>query len=48
MTNTDLQDQASAKWGSFRKFIAKNPLSGFWIGVAFGAVVVAGILRAVF
>ncbi len=48
MTNTDLQDQAAVKWSGFRKFIAKNPLSGFWIGVAFGAIVVAGILRVVF
>lgn len=34
---SNIEQSASAKWGAFRKFIAANPLTGFWIGVALGA-----------
>lgn len=40
----DIRDRAEAvaqkfdeKWGSFRRFISENPLTGFWIGVGGGA-----------
>jgi hypothetical protein len=28
---------AAEKWGMWRKYIAANPLTGFWSGVALGA-----------
>jgi uncharacterized membrane protein len=30
---------AETEWGSFRRFISANPLTGFWCGAVFGAVV---------
>lgn len=32
--------EAQDQWRGFRGFIKRNPLSGFWIGAAFGATVV--------
>lgn len=32
---------AAAKWGMWRKFIAANPLTGFWSGTGLGAAIVA-------
>jgi hypothetical protein len=37
------EQAAAAKWGLFRKFIAANPLTGFWIGVGGGAGIVGSI-----
>lgn len=34
------EQAAAAKWGMFRKFIASNPLTGFWIGTGFGAAII--------
>lgn len=31
-------DKAQARWGAFRRFLAARPLSGFWTGVALGAL----------
>lgn len=45
MTGDDVKQKFDKEWGTFRRFISANPLTGFWIGVAFGTVVVAGILR---
>jgi hypothetical protein len=36
----------NAQWGAFRKWIAKHPLTGFWVGVA-GGVGVSVALRLV-
>jgi len=46
MSNTDLSAQAKAGWGKFRKFIAANPLTGFWSGVVIGAFA-AGVVKIV-
>jgi hypothetical protein len=43
----DLNAQAKAEWGKFRKWIAANPLTGFWCGVAAG-VLGGGLLRGIF
>lgn len=49
--NTEFNDgvvkvvKASAEeWGTFRGFIKRNPLTGFWGGVAFGALGIGPIL----
>ena len=41
---SDIGSKAQAEWGSFRKFIAAHPLTGFWVGVALG-IVGGGLLR---
>lgn len=46
MSNVDLNAQAKAGWGKFRKWIASNPLTGFWTGIAGGALIVAPIVHA--
>ena len=46
MTPEQIEQQAKAKWGWWRKFIAKNPLTGFWVGVGLGATVIGGIVKA--
>jgi len=38
MTGAKLKEDFDLRWGRFRRFIAANPLTGFWIGVAAGAV----------
>ena len=43
--NSPIRLQFDAKWGAFRRFIAANPLTGFWCGVIFGAFVAALFLR---
>lgn len=39
-------DDAAAKWGRWRRFIARNPLTGFWCGVVIGAVLLGWPLGA--
>lgn len=39
MNWTQAEQDAAAKWSGFRQWISKNPLSGFWAGVAGGAAV---------
>ncbi len=46
MTDWDAQKAAAeaaaeAKWGMWRQFIAKNPLTGSWISMGAGAAIVA-------
>jgi hypothetical protein len=48
MTSDDLKQKFDNDWGAFRRFIALHPLTGVWIGVAAGAVVVAPILHIIF
>lgn len=31
-------DKLKAFWAAFRKFISAHSLTGFWIGVIFGAI----------
>jgi hypothetical protein len=38
MNGSELKDVFDLRWGGFRKFIAANPLSGFWYGVAAGVI----------
>jgi hypothetical protein len=33
----ELRAKFETRWGGFRRFISRNPLTGFWIGVAAGA-----------
>lgn len=40
MNGADIKHLFDNKWGWFRKFIAANPLTGFWIGVASGSGIV--------
>lgn len=40
MDSTTLKLKFDAEWGAFRRFIAANPLTGFWTGVAAGAAAV--------
>lgn len=47
MNGTELRAKFDAEWGMFRRFIASNPLTGFWVGVALGAGVVASALKLV-
>lgn len=42
----DLNAQAKAEWGKFRQWIAANPLTGFWCGVAVGFLG-GGLLRGI-
>lgn len=37
-----LKARFETEWGAFRRYIALNPLSGFWLGVALGGAVVFG------
>ncbi len=43
MNGDELKETFETKWGGFRRFIAVNPLTGFWIG-AVGGFVVAALL----
>lgn len=45
---SNLEQQAAAKWGWFRVYISKNPLTGFWIGVVAGAAVIGAVLHHIF
>lgn len=47
MTGADLKIKFDEQWGEFRKFIAANPLTGFWAGVVSGALAGA-LLRGLF
>lgn len=38
MDLSKLHVEASKDWGVFRRFIARNPLTGWWLGVAVGGV----------
>ena len=38
-----LGSKYTTDWGIFRRFIADNPLFGFWSGVALGLVVATGL-----
>lgn len=37
-TGAELREKFDTKWGAFRRFIAANPLTGFWAGVGAGLV----------
>lgn len=39
----DIKAKFDNEWGSFRKFIAAHPLTGFWIGVVLGGALVYGV-----
>lgn len=43
MDSTQLKTLFDTKWGAFRKFIAANPLTGFWSGVI-GGFILGGLL----
>jgi len=45
MTNkvTEIVNEAGENWGTFRKWLSRNPLTGFWSGVG-GTAVVMGVL----
>ncbi len=47
MNGAELKAKFETEWGAFRKWIAANPLSGFWTGVAAG-VVGGAVLRGLF
>lgn len=47
MNGAELKEQFDTRWGAFRKFIAANPLTGFWCGVAAG-VIGGAVLRGLF
>ncbi len=47
MNGTELKAKFDSEWGTFRKFIAANPLTGFWIGVGVG-LVGGAIIRGLF
>lgn len=38
----NLNAEANKSWGLWRQFIAKNPLTGWYSGIALGAVIVSG------
>lgn len=38
MNGEELKAKFNSEWGVFRKWIAANPLSGFWVGVAAGVI----------
>lgn len=40
-TGAELKQKFDNNWGSWRRFIAANPLTGFWTGVGVGALIVA-------
>lgn len=42
-TIQSVEDEAKAKWGSWRKFIAAHPLTGCWISFAAGAVFIIAV-----
>lgn len=44
MNGTELKAKFETEWGTFRKWIAANPLTGFWVGVVVG-VVAGGLAR---
>lgn len=44
MTPAELKAKFESDWGAFRRFIASNPLTGFWLGVA-GGVIGGAVLR---
>lgn len=44
MTGADLKAKFDTEWGSFRKYIAAHPLTGFWSGVI-GGVLGGALLR---
>lgn len=46
MDGTQLKAKFDQEWGAFRKFIAANPLTGFWLGVAAGAVIAVTVTSA--
>jgi hypothetical protein len=49
MSNLDrVETEAKERWAWFRGWIRKHPLSGVWVGVAAGAVIVAPILSWIF
>ena len=39
----EVANNFAGKWGIFRRWISKNPLSGFWSGVGVGVVGLIGI-----
>lgn len=39
-----LKLQFEKEWGGFRRYISANPLTGFWIGVGFGAAATYGLV----
>ncbi len=41
MNGTELRAKFDQEWGVFRRFIAANPLTGFWIGAMVGAGIIA-------
>lgn len=38
MDSSELKAKFDTQWGAFRRFIAANPLTGFWCGVAAGVL----------
>jgi hypothetical protein len=44
---TEIVNEADKNWGAFRKWLAANPLTGFWSGVA-GTVVIMSALWGMF
>lgn len=45
MNGTQLRAKFDTEWGMFRRFIAANPLTGFWIGVGLGAGVALSLVK---
>lgn len=45
MNGTQLRAKFDTEWGMFRKFIASNPLTGFWIGMVAGGMIVGVVGR---
>jgi hypothetical protein len=39
------EQRAEQGWGWWRRYIARNPLTGSWISMAVGAALVAGAWR---
>lgn len=45
MNGHELRIKFDEEWGIFRKYIAANPLTGFWLGVVAGATL-GGVVSA--
>lgn len=41
------EQATAAKWGMWRKFIAKNPLTGSWISMAVGGGIVGAAWKLI-
>lgn len=47
LTSQQVKEKIDSEWGTFRRWIARNPLTGFWTGNATGAIALVVLLHYV-